>query len=301
VIVRRHRRRLVRARPGAAGAVACAVGVVAALVVVLVAVTAGSRRARPPVAEPPGVVLVSVVPGHATAGVAAAGVGPPVHQGRGRRSAGSAALDRAVLEEVITGLGRQGVTHGPVHATEVVRPDLARVLIETGESAAPCAATARWHAVVPAMGRRRPALVVVVGGTMRAVAPFARRAGLTCTAAGAVPVVLLDRRPVPGIAPAVVLVHEIGHAAGLDHDAPGDRPAAPSGRDLMAAGAAARPGEDAAPMTMADVRVTCGQLAAIAALLESRPVETIGRVGAHGRCRGAPAHPPPRRGGAPAA
>lgn len=297
---RRWRWGSARSRPGV-GTVARAMGVVAAIVVLLAGAGVAARRARPAVAKPPGIVLVSVVAGHAAAGIGAVGIGPPVHRRRDRGSAGPAALDRAALDEVLALLARQGVTHGSVHVSEVVRPDLARVLIETGESAAPCAATARWHAVVPAAGGRRPALVVVVGGTMRAVAPFVRRAGLTCAAARAVPVVLLDRRPVPGIAPAVVLLHEIGHAAGLDHDTPGDRPAASSGRDLMAAGSVASPGEQAAPLTMANVLVTCRQVGAIAALLESRPVETIGRVGAHGRCRGPPAHPPPRRGGAPAA
>ena len=152
-----------------------------------------------------------------------------------------------MLDEALAGLARQGVTHGRVDARVVVRPDLARVLVETDESAAPCAATARWRAVVPSTTEDRPALVVVVGGTMRATAPFARRAGLTCRAAGAAPVILLDRRPVPGVAPAVVLLHEIGHAAGLAHDGSGDglrgtnrpRPDGDDGRRRAAAAAAA--------------------------------------------------------------
>ena len=253
----RRRRWPGRAGRAVVGRGAIAVGIVVTLaalvsaVVAVFAVMADPGRARAPAVEPPAIVLVSAVPEEAVPGGPgdAAGVArPPIRNGRARGPAGPAALDRAVLDEALAGLAHQGVTHGRIDAVVVVRPDLARVLVETRESAAPCAPTARWREVVPSTEEDRPALVVVVGGTMRATAPFARRAGLTCRAAGAAPVILLDRRPVPGVAPAVVLLHEMGHAAGLAHDGSGDGPAPRTGRDLMATGAAAPAVPTAAPL-----------------------------------------------------
>ena len=74
------------------------------------------------------------------AGDAARAAGPPIRNGRARGPAGPAALDRAVLDEALAGLDHQGVAHGRIDTLVVVRPDLARVLVETRESAAPCAA-----------------------------------------------------------------------------------------------------------------------------------------------------------------
>jgi len=306
-------------------------GVLVAAVAVVAVVGASVQVGRGPVLAPapelPAIVLVSVVPAASgtTAGAAAAGgrvrglagvtrpaardreasglARPPSGGGRAPDVVGPAARDRAVLDDALTRLARQGVTHGRIRAHAVVRPDLARVLVETRESSEPCAATARWRSAVPSPPEDRPALVVVVGGTMRATAPFARRAGLTCKAAGATPVILLDRRPVPGLAPAVVLLHEMGHAAGLAHDRSADGAARQPGRDLMAPGATAPTSAAAAAalLTTADVVVTSAEVRALAALLGSGPVRTVGRVSGHGRCRGPPAHPPPRRGGAPAA
>ena len=193
-------------------------------------VRAGPGQARPVgVAVPPAIVLVSAVAGDEVDAGEAGDGGPfvpwPARGGGVRRAGGPTVLDRAVLDEALARLARQGVIHGRVDARVVVRSDLSRVLIETRESYVPCARHGAVARVVPSTPEDRPALVVVVGGTMRATAPFARRAGLTCRTAGATPVILLDRRPVPGVGPAVVLLHEMGHdAAGLVHDGSGDEP-----------------------------------------------------------------------------
>ena len=114
--------------------VAAAACLVVALVALISAVVADPWSARAPVVEPPAIVLVSAVASHAgEAGDAAGVAGPPARDGRARGAAGPAVRDRAVLDEALARLGRQGVTHGRVVARVVVRPDLARVLVETNE------------------------------------------------------------------------------------------------------------------------------------------------------------------------
>jgi hypothetical protein len=310
--------------PAAAIALALVLAVVTAVAVASVAAHGAGRGRRVRLGSPPPpIVLVSIVAGPASvgrgAGLDAAPPGSPspfsrafVLDGgtRRRENRGAAApgptvgpddmrSDRAVLEQALSALADRGVAHGPVRPVTLVEPDLARVLVETTEARDPCRASARWRLLMDRSATDGAAVVVVAGGTIRGLLPFVRRAGLTCPGTGATsPVVLLDRRPVPGVAPVVVLLHELGHAAGLGHPsgAPG---AAGAMLDLMAVGASAPPDERAV-ITLGDVAVPCGEVGALARLLESGAGGPVGRVSAHGRCRSPPADQPPRRGGAPA-
>jgi hypothetical protein len=289
--------------PAAAIALALVLAVVTAVAVASLAAHGAGRGRRVRLGSPPPpIVLVSIVAAPASAGRAPGPDGAPP----GSRSPFSRAFvpddvrsDRAVLEQALSALADRGVAHGPVRPVTLVEPDLARVLVETTEARDPCRASARWRLLMDRSATDGAAVVVVAGGTIRGLLPFVRRAGLTCPGTGATsPVVLLDRRPVPGVAPVVVLLHELGHAAGLGHPsgAPG---AAGAMLDLMAVGASAPPDERAV-ITLGDVAVPCGEVGALARLLESGAGGPVGRVSAHGRCRSPPADQPPRRGGAPA-
>ena len=314
--------------PAVAIALALVLAVVTAVAVASVAAHGAGHGRRARLGSPPlpPIVLVSIVgaPVPARTGVGPAAASPsgspvgfsrdPVADGgTGRReNRGSAApdptvgpdasrADRAVLDQALAALADRGVAHGPVRSMTLVEADLARVLVETTEARDPCLATARWRPLVDRQPTAGAAVVVVAGGTIRGLLPFVRRSGLTCVAAGASgPVVLLDRRPVPGVAPAVVLLHELGHAAGLGHASPGATGSARAPLlDLMAVGASAPP-DQYATISLAEVNVTCAEVGALARLLESGPRGAVGRVSAHGRCRSPPTDQPSRRGGAPA-
>lgn len=142
-----------------------------------------------------------------------------------RKDRAAARRDEATVDRARRLLAGRGVPIGRVRFEVLDRSALASVLVELDEAGDPCAA-ARWRTAVAPLGLDPDALVVLVGGTIRSPVPFARRAGVTCSPdrlscvppsrrAGAV--ILSDRRPVDSVDPAVVLLHEIGHAAGLGH------------------------------------------------------------------------------------
>ena len=132
-----------------------------------------------------------------------------------------AASDLDMVEQALDRVTGSGVDHGPVEVVVLHDDALARELVSPRAAHDACTAGS-WRRAVAAARHRvapsaaaRPAVVIVVGGTIASPVPFSRRAGLTCP--GRPPVVLFDRRPVPGVDRAVVLLHELGHAAGLAH------------------------------------------------------------------------------------
>ena len=224
------------------------------------------------------------------------GAGPPLRpvvvvSVTAREDRSAALRDQAMVDRARRFLARRGVPSGPARFEVLDGSALAAVLVELDEAAGPCAA-ARWRRALAPLELSPEALVVVIGGTIRSPAPFARRAGVTCSPDGgscmppsgrAGAVILSDRRPVERLDPAVVLLHEIGHAAGLGHTGELDRceegggqaPASSDGlANVMQAELPAAVGRNLAPeITLDDVTLTATQTERIAAYLRraSRP------------------------------
>ena len=194
----------------------------------------------------------------------------------------AARRDQATVDRARRFLARGGVPVGRIRFEVLDRSVLAAVLVELDEAADPCG-TARWRTALASLELDRRALVVVVGGTIRSPIPFTRRAGLTCSPDGgscsppgrqAGAVILSDRRPVERLDPAIVVVHEIGHAAGLGHAGEPDCCCGGAGAsrggqaDVMQADFLTAAGDvSTGAVTLDDVALTPGQASRIAAYL----------------------------------
>jgi hypothetical protein len=138
---------------------------------------------------------------------------------------GEAAADLLLVDSSLDSLSRLGVSTTRIVTHEFLTdPARSSVLVTLEEATDPCSAL-DWRGLASDAGPDD--LVIVFGGLIRSTAPFTRFVGYACPepldttcTVGAVAsgVILFDRAgPQDGLSAERVLMHEIGHIAGLIH------------------------------------------------------------------------------------